>query len=152
MSADCVPVLLYDREKKVIAAIHAGWKGTVNGIVDKVVSAMKKEFGCLPGNIRAGIGPSICAASYEVGPEVIAQFREKVPDTEKLFSNFHGEKAHVDLWEANRAWLLRQGVPEENIEVAGICTFQNPGRFFSARYFKNRTGRFAACIALREIC
>jgi len=148
MSADCVTVLLYDPEKRVIAAIHAGWKGTVNGIVRNTVELMKNEFGCRPESILAGIGPSICAENYEVGPEVAEQFRIAFTNAGELLSRFHGDKAHADLWKANRTWLLQQGIPETNIETAGICTYNNPGKFFSARYFKNHTGRFAGCIKM----
>ncbi len=149
LGADCVPILLFDKKEKVVASIHAGWKGTVNGIVDKVVSALKTEFNSQPENILAGIGPSICAENYEVGPEVIEAVKNAFANSSDLISNYHGDKAHVDLWLANKTWLINHGVPENNIEISGLCTFKNHETFYSARYFKNKTGRFASCIMLK---
>lgn len=148
MSADCVPVLLYDKQQKVIAAIHAGWKGTVNGIVRNALRVMQNEFNCQPENILAGIGPSICAANYEVGPEVVEMFQRTFDNAGKLLSDFKEGHARVNLWEANKTWLTGFGVPEKNIEISGICTFSHPELFFSARYSKNHTGRFAGVIKL----
>ena len=149
LGADCVPVLLFDKKNNVIAAIHAGWKGTVHGIVDKVVTVMKKEFNTQPQNILAGIGPSICAENYEVGPEVIEAFHQAFTHHEAIVTGYHGDKAYVDLWLANKTWLTLHGVPEKNIEVSGLCTYKNHDTFYSARYNKNRTGRFGGCIVLK---
>lgn len=149
LGADCVPILLYDQENKVIASIHAGWKGTVNGIVDRVMKILKEDFNSNPVNILAGIGPSICAEVYEVGPEVVEAFEKTFSNFDQLISNRHGDKAHVDLWAANKTWLLNHGVPEKNIEISGLCTFKNNHQFFSARYTKNKTGRFAGCIVMK---
>ena len=149
LGADCVPILLYDKKNKIIASIHAGWKGAVNGIVNKVVSTLKKEFNSKPEDIIAGIGPSICAEVYEVGDEVIEAFKNTFPNHPLLISNYHNSKAHVDLWAANKTWLINQGVPEKNIEIAGLCTYKNHEIFYSARYFKNKTGRFASCIVIK---
>ncbi len=149
LGADCVPILLYDRKNKVIASIHSGWKGTVNGIVDKVMQELKVEFHTNPEDLVAGIGPSICAEHYEVGAEVIDAFKTNFPDHPELITRYHDNKAHVDLWLANKVWLMDHGVPEKNIEIAGLCTYKNHDTFYSARYFKNQTGRFASCIALK---
>lgn len=149
LGADCVPILLYDKKQKVVAAIHAGWKGTVNGITDKVMQCLKHEFGTNPIDIVAGIGPSICAKNYEVGPEVIDAFTQNFENHHDLISNRHGNKGHVDLWLANKTWLMRHGVPESQIEVSGICTFDEHDLFYSARYFKNQTGRFGSSIMLK---
>lgn len=149
LGADCVPVLLYDKKNKVIASIHAGWKGTVNGIVNVVVNVLKDEFNTDPKDIIAGIGPSISAKNYEVGTEVIEAFEKAFSNSNELISNRHDDKAHVDLWLGNKTWLLNQGVPEENIEISGLCTYDNNETFFSARYFKNKTGRFGGCIVLK---
>lgn len=150
MSADCVPVLLYDPIHHVVAAIHAGWKGTVGGIVKNVLDAMMKKWNTDPKDLIAGIGPSICAKNYEVGKEVIEKVKLGFPDYKELLSDFSGEKAHLDLWKANVAWLQNAGVPEQSIEIMGICTFENHDRFFSARYFKNQTGRFAGVIKINS--
>lgn len=149
LGADCVPVLLYDRKNQVIASIHAGWKGTVNGIVNVVMDVLKNEFNTNPENILAGIGPSISAKNYEVGPEVVEAFEIAFPNHNELISNRHDDKAHVDLWKGNKTWLLNHGVPEKNIEISGLCTYDEHETFFSARYFKNKTGRFGGCIVLK---
>ncbi len=149
LGADCVPLLLFDKKQKVVASIHAGWKGTVNGIVNKVMDCLISEFNTDPKDIIVGIGPSISAEKYEVGQEVIEAFESTFDNPDQLISNRHDNKAHVDLWKANKTWLMNQGVPEENIEISGLCTYKNHETFFSARYFKNRTGRFAGCIALK---
>lgn len=148
LSADCVPILLFDKKEKVVASVHAGWKGTVNGILHEVLSKMQHEFNTQPENIIAGIGPSICTEHYEVGSDVIEQFKIKFERSDLIISNYHGEKAHINLWEANKIWLKDFGIPESNIEVAGICTYKNPELFYSARYSKNNTGRFGAVIKL----
>lgn len=151
MSADCVPVLIADPVKQVIAAIHAGWKGTVLGIVKKTVIKMQDELGCNPKDMIVGIGPSICAANYEVGMDVIQAVRSSFPEHEKLLlPGKTNDKAYFDLWKANQFWLSSSGIPEYHIETAGICTYENSEMFYSARYFHHKTGRFAACISLRE--
>src|SRR5688572_26909616 len=149
LGADCVPILLYDKKERVIASIHAGWKGTVNGITTKVVDAMKKHFNSKPQHILAGIGPSICAENYEVGPEVIEAFKKVFSKSGAFISGYHDNKAQADLWAANVHWLTEQGIPESNIEVSGLCTYANSLQFYSARYFKNKTGRFGSCIVLK---
>jgi YfiH family protein len=149
LGADCVPLLLYDKKEKVIAVIHAGWKGTVNGIVYQVMDALKSQFHSDPENILVGIGPSICAENYEVGKEVVEVFESTFKNSDEIISNRHGDKAHVDLWLANKTWLVQQGVPDGNIEISGLCTYVNHDTFYSARYFKNKTGRFAGCMVLK---
>lgn len=140
-TADCIPVLLYDRCSHSVAAIHAGWRGTVQRIVEKTVCAM----GSRGEDLSAIIGPGISLESFEVGDEVYARFlAEGFPmgDIARNFPICHNEqrtfKWHIDLWEANR-WLLRQcGVPD--IRVAGIDTFAS-SRYYSARREGIGTGR-----------
>lgn len=148
-AADCVPVLLFDPVKKVIAAAHAGWRGTVAKIVQNTLLAMQENFGSEPHDILAGIGPSISPQVYEVGEEVIAAVKTAFKDeaSQLLVMTETPGKAKFNLWEANKLQLLQLGVPNENIEVAGICTFSNPEKFFSARASKD-SGRFAAGIML----
>lgn len=150
MGADCVPVLLYDSVNKVVAAVHAGWKGTVASILTKTLFKMQTEFGCKMENIQIGIGPSISQEKYEVGEEVYLQFKENSGNEADLIfkHDLKSNKYFPDLWLANRMQAMKMGVLEQNIEIAGICTFSNPEEFFSARYFKNKTGRFAAGIVL----
>lgn len=148
MSADCVPVLLYDPLVNAVAAIHAGWKGTVGKIVTATIEAMKKEYNARPEQIIAAIGPSICAKVYEVGEEVIERVKEAFPHSCLLNSSTQG-KAYFDLWNANKLQLMEMGVREENIEIAGKCTFLNSDLFFSARKSGYKAGRFAAGVMLK---
>ena len=143
-TADCVPILLYDRVKEVIAAIHAGWRGTVGRIVEKTLDVMKSEFGTEGEAVMACIGPSISLESFEVGDEVYAAFEEAGFDMSRIARKY--EKWHLDLWEANRLQLLAHGVLPEHIEVAGICTYQNHEDFFSARRLGIRSGRILSGI------
>jgi hypothetical protein len=150
MSADCVPILLYDPVTRAVAAVHAGWRGTVAKILEHTVRQMQSQFDTQPSDLIAGIGPSICPEVYEVGPEVITAVAEVFGTKENLVSRENGEgKGFLNLWEANRLQLLSLGVRPEAIEVAGICTFTHSDVFFSARKSGNKAGRFAAGILIR---
>lgn len=150
MGADCVPILVYDPVKEVVGAIHAGWRGTAAKICAKTISLMEKEFGCLAKNLLVGIGPSISQENYEVGEDVFGQFKEEQPDlVNKIFKESDRlGKYQLDLWAANKIQALEAGVAESHIEISGICTYSSHNKFFSARYFKNSTGRLAAGIML----
>lgn len=150
LSADCVPVLLYDPVRRVIAAIHAGWRGTAAKIVVEAVRVMKESFACRPENILAGIGPSIGPCCFEVGQEVADVFSELFPDADLIKTASLPGKYHVNLWEANRLELLDSGLKPENIEVAGMCSVCHPDHFFSYRRDGKKAGRFGAGIALRK--
>lgn len=151
LAADCVPILLYDTEKRVIAAVHAGWKGTVGRIVEKVVERMRQEFGCEPKDIRAGIGPSIGPCCYEVGEDVAEVALENIGDLESCVKkNEETGKYILDLWEANRLQLIHVGLYSGKIEMARMCTCCHGDEFFSHRASKGDTGRFAAGIMVRE--
>ena len=145
-TADCVPVLLYDKEKQVIAAVHAGWRGTVGRIVEKTIEVMRIQYGTEGKDLVACIGPSISLESFEVGDEVYAAFEEAGFDMARIARRY--EKWHLDLWEANRMQLLANGVLPEHIEVAGICTFQCYEDFFSARRLGIKSGRILSGIML----
>jgi len=148
MAADCVPVLLYDPVRKVIAAIHAGWRGTVSGIVANALNIFMNDYNSKPDDIIAGIGPSISQANYEVGEEVIEAVNRYYGTGAGLLKESRNPgKACLNLWEANRKQLLNGGIPEQNIELAGICTYASPDRFFSARRSAH-SGRFAAGIMM----
>ncbi|MFZ5944122.1 MAG: peptidoglycan editing factor PgeF [Bacillota bacterium] len=148
--ADCVPIMLLDPVQKAIAVIHAGWKGTAAKIASKTVEKMKESFNSNPGNILAGICPSIGPCHYEVDQPVI----EKIQESHLLWTkilNFTGEgKAQLNLWEANRLQLLEAGLTDANISVAQICTFCNPQLLFSYRYYSGKTGRLAGLIMLKD--
>ena len=153
-TADCVPVLLHDPVERVVAAVHAGWKGTVLHISEGVLEAMGQEFGSRPENLRAVIGPSIGPDSFQVGEEVAEKFKEAGFPMDEIWS-FRGPGDgtpmsgghHIDLWKANR-WLLEQlGIPPESIEVVGIDTF-TASSLFSARREGVACGRIINSIML----
>ena len=146
-TADCVPVLLYDKDKQVVAAIHAGWRGTVGRIVEKTLEVMKRHYGTEGKDVVACIGPSISLESFEVGDEVYAAFEEAGFDMNRIARRY--EKWHLDLWEANCMQLLACGVLPEHIEVAGVCTYQQHEDFFSARRLGIKSGRILSGI---QIC
>lgn len=152
-SADCVPILLFDKRNKVIAAIHAGWRGTVGRIVAKTIKEMERNFQSSPQDMVAGIGPSICVEHYEVGEDVIDCFRSEGFDLsdESLFQkNTSSTKMHVDLKEINRRELLSLGVKEDNIEKSPLCTFEREDIFFSARRQTVHSGRMLTGIMMKH--
>lgn len=147
-TADCVPILLFDPEKVVIAAVHAGWRGTVKNIVNAAIQKMSANFGSNPANIIAAIGPSISPLIYEVGDEVTEAVWHSIPNAEKAILLKSIGKNHVDLWEANRQVLLSAGVPPENIEILGECSFSENDKYFSARKEGSETGRMVSGIMI----
>jgi len=153
-TADCVPILLYDTVKRVVAAVHAGWKGTVLHIVQGAIAAMTQVFKCNPADMKAVIGPGIGPDSFQVGEEVATQFKETDFPMDNIWS-FHGPGDgtpmsgghHIDLFKANR-WLLEQaGVHAENIQVCGIDTYTTEA-YFSARREGVQCGRIINSIKL----
>ena len=148
-TADCVPVLLYDSVNRVVAAIHAGWRGTVGLIVSETIKEMNIRYGSWPGDILAAIGPSIGPGSYQVGKDVISAALSKVPNAEKAIIQTAGGNYFFNLWEANRQVLLKCGVSSSNIEISGHCTFSNPDLYFSARREGISTGRLVSGIMLQ---
>jgi YfiH family protein len=149
VTADCVPILIEDRKKNVVAAIHAGWRGTVQCIVENTIRQMKVEFDSDPLDIFAGIGPSISPEVYEVGEDVYTTFLQKGFDNQLIFreSQVTG-KYFLDLWKANQMQLLKNDVPESNVEISKICTFTQNETMYSARRDTINTGRLAAIIKL----
>lgn len=150
LTADCVPILMYDPAKGVVAAAHAGWRGTVQSMALETIDVMKETFGCDPRHILAGIGPSIGPENYEVGDNVIRAV-QKNPNihAKSVLKEKTNSKALFNLWEANRQQLLIGGLANENIEIAKICTLESHEIFFSARKLGNPCGRSAAGIMLR---
>lgn len=140
-TADCIPVLLFDHRKHTIAAIHAGWKGTVQYIVEKTIKAMESDGG----DLSAIIGPGISQDSFEVGDEVYDRFLKEGFPMERIACR--QEKWHINLWEANR-WILEQcGVSD--IRIAGIDTMTSP-LYYSARRETINTGRNYNWIVIKE--
>ncbi len=137
-TADCIPILLYDARQRTVAAVHAGWRGTVAGIVRKTI---KEMMPLSPADIHAIIGPGISLECFEVGDEVYDVFQREQFPMQRIARRFPadgGESWHINLWEANR-WLMEQeGVTD--IFVQGICT-RNSMDFYSARRETINTGR-----------
>ena len=150
--ADCVPIIIYDPKRAVLGVAHAGWRGTVHRIAEQLVRTMREGYGCHPADLLAGIGPSIGACCYPVGPEVIRAaldaFGAGARDSQghALLVSRDG-MIQLDLWAANRLLLERAGV--EQIETAGLCTCCHRERFFSHRGDGGRTGRFPMVAMLR---
>jgi YfiH family protein len=145
LTADCVPILLYDKHNEIIAAVHAGWKGTKAQIVSKTVQKMKEIYHSDPKDIIAGIAPSIGRCCYEVGKDVAQYFF----DTPEGFSS-KGDKYMLDLPLINKRQLLETGIPEENIEMSNICTACEVERFFSYRKEQGCSGRFMSMIGMKN--
>jgi YfiH family protein len=142
--ADCVPILFLDPENRAIAIAHAGWKGTLKGVVSEVVRAMKTNFGTSPSQVRVGIGPSIGPERYQVGSDVINETKRTFPEEYQQVLREDSDGVKLDLWKANEIHLRKMGV--EQIEIAGICTGGDPTNWYSHRAEKGKTGRFAAVI------
>ncbi len=148
-TADCVPLLFYDPEKRVIAAAHAGWRGTCGRIVQKTVRSMVEIYNCQPKNIRVTIGPSISVAMYEVGQEVANNFEVAGFDLSRIVTT-NDNSLYLDLWKANQLQLEEEGILNEHIEISGICTFTEHNRFFSARKLGIKSGRMLSGILLKK--
>jgi len=145
LTADCVPILLYDAKQHAIAVIHAGWKGTKAEIIKKTVRRMQKVFKSNPKDIVAGIAPSIGRCCYEVGEDVAKHFI----DTPDGFTQVR-EKYMLDLPYINKKQLLEAGLKKCNIELSNICTACDSERFFSYRKEKGCSGRFMSMIVLKS--
>ncbi|MEN6374296.1 MAG: peptidoglycan editing factor PgeF [Smithella sp.] len=151
-TADCVPVFIVDKAKKVIAAVHAGWKGTALAISAKVIRLMRERYGSLPQDILAAIGPSIGLCCYEVDNTTAEAFRAQKNQESFLFPKAaKSNKWVVDLPEANRRQILDCGIPAANIESSGYCTMCNQNIFFSHRGSGGITGRQINFMMIREI-
>lgn len=138
-TADCIPILIYDPEHHAVAAVHAGWRGTVARIVEKTVKAMTVTYHSKPENLACVIGPGISLDNFEVGMEVYQQFADAGFDMESI-ARWEG-KWHIDLKECNRQQLVALGVKPEAITVSRICTYADNADFFSARRQGIASGR-----------
>jgi YfiH family protein len=172
-AADCIPIILVDRKRRVVGVIHAGWRGTVKRIVEKGVGEMKRHFDCEPRNIVGAIGPGVQACCYDVGEEVRTKFRSQFSYADSLFREVkesdpvrekypllfltarapgHSElplKLFLDLKEANRRQLLDAGVSAKNIDATSPCTACHTELLFSYRAEKGITGRMMAAAGIR---
>jgi len=143
-TADCTPIFIYDKNKKVIAGVHSGWRGTEKRILGKTVSILIDKFGCLPSGLLVFIGPSISCENYEVGEEVASKFHNKY-STKK-----ENGKYLLDVKKVNYDLLLEAGVPEENIELSDVCSYGNDN-LHSYRRDKEVSGRALGIIAMRGV-
>ena len=147
--ADCVPIMIYGKNKKVVAIVHAGWQGTVKKIAEKTVSFLNDKFGMEPDSMVAGIGPSIGPCHYEIGDEVQNAVQSAFPEDWKDLIDYRNSSVFLDLWKANQMQLEKMGV--ESIEIAKVCTACHTDTWFSHRQEKGKTGRFGAAIHLRGL-
>jgi polyphenol oxidase len=135
-TADCTPILLADARNRAVAAVHAGWRGTVAEIARHAVEAMYQYFGTRPGDLRAAIGPGIGKCCYEVGPEVARQFGET-------------GRVHIDLSATNRRHLLTAGLEDDRIYSADLCTMCRFEEFHSFRRDQQAAGRMFSFAGIR---
>jgi polyphenol oxidase len=168
-TADCVPILLADPKKRAIAAIHAGWRGTLARIVAKTIGAMQMHFGTDPRDLLAAIGPCIGSCCYEVGTEVATQFLSQFPDAPSYFDELRtGDEPNplqwlnmyppghqpppknvfLDLRKANQSQLAAAGLLPKNIHTVDLCTACHPNLLFSYRKQGSSAGRLMSAIAL----
>lgn len=144
-TADCTPILVYDARQRAVAAVHAGWRGTVAGLVSKTLAQMAATYGTRGADCWAYVGTCISAAHFEVGDEVAAHFS----DTVKHW-NPAARKYHVDLKKANQMLLEAFGIPQEQIEVSPFCTIAHNGQYFSHRAEGGVTGRMVSVVGTRR--
>jgi polyphenol oxidase len=149
-TADCVPMLFFDPIKQVVAAVHAGWRGTCAGIAEKAIRFMIEKYKSQPADILVAIGPSISADVYEVGEEVVAEFKVAGFDMAEIVE-IRNESIFLNLWKANHQLLEKNGVLTNHIEISGICTYTEHERFFSARRLGIKSGRLLSGIMLKNL-
>jgi YfiH family protein len=147
-TADCVPVLFLDEVRRVIAVAHAGWRGTVAGIVTKTLQVMQDRFRCHPRTIRVAIGPSIGACCYEVDGAVLTPLKRAFPSWSGVVDGESRSRAYLDLRGLNRWQLEAAGVNPSRIETVNLCTACRPELFYSYRRDGKGTGRMTSGIGL----
>ena len=151
-TADCVPVILGDARRGVCAAVHAGWRGTLAGVVARALETMRAEFGTKARDVRVAIGPAARACCYEVGPEVVEAFLAKSARAETFFTPTRDGHALADIQKANLEQLTDAGVEAERVHTLPLCTICRPELFFSYRRDRKlygRTGRLLSVIGRR---
>jgi YfiH family protein len=136
-TADCVPVLVVDIEKRVAAAFHAGWRGTAVQIVEQGIATMQEEYGTRVEDLMAATGPSIGPCCYTIGEEVRNAFSQRFRYADCLFNQREG-RAYLNLWEANRQQLLHAGLTNRQIALVGECTACKRDEAGELRYFSHR--------------
>jgi len=150
--ADCIPALIVDPRTGAVAAAHAGWRGTVAGVLPAAVRALASEFGARPDDLRVALGPAIGPCCFEVGAEVVGEFRAALGSAaDVVMPSPRGTagKWHVDLKAANRLLLERAGVRPDAIDAGADCTHHDRARFFSYRR-DGETGQLMGVVARRD--
>jgi YfiH family protein len=143
-TADCLPILMADARNRAIAAVHAGWRGTILEILPKAILAMADRFGTHPDDVVLAVCPGIGACCFEVGPEVAIQFAKLFPERTDL-----DRKTNVDLVETNLRLLRRNGGSVRQIATSGLCTYCRPDLFHSYRRDREAAGRMVSAIRIR---
>lgn len=138
-TADCVPILLYEKEKGIIGAVHAGWRGTAKGVIKKTIHTMIDRFYCASEKILVAMGPSIKMCCYNVDYNVFHDVKMASGEGEHYI--LKDGKYYLDLPNANKYQAMSEGVRESNIWISDECTFCHPDKLFSYRYAKGSTGR-----------
>ena len=144
-TADCLPILMADVRNRAVAAVHAGWRGTLLKIAPKTIQAMAKQFGTRPEDLVIAIGPGIAGCCFEVGPEVAIQFSALFPERSDL-----GQQTKVDLVETNLRLLGRNDGRMRQIATSGLCTCSRGDLFHSYRRDRDAAGRMVSTIRLRQ--
>jgi polyphenol oxidase len=142
--ADCLPVFIYDSANKVIAGVHAGWRGSRDQIVTKALGILLNDYRSNPVNLVAYVGPGADACCYEVGEDVAGQFPEK------YIRHTQNGRTHLNLKMFNQDILLSAGIPQSQIELSEYCTICNPQLFHSYRRDKAHSGRMMAVVGMKK--
>jgi YfiH family protein len=149
-SADCVPILLWASRRNAVAAVHAGWRGTLARIAERAVSKLEQGFAAPPGEIHGVLGPAIGVCCYEVGEEVIEAYADGGSDVTRIARRGPRGRSHLDLLQENRSQLLSAGLSEGRIHASGLCTYCENDRFYSFRREGNGVGRIFGAIGIRS--
>ena len=145
-TADCVPLVFYDGEKRVVGLAHAGWRGTYDNIAKEIVEILIKDYKCIKENIKVIIGPSVSGDNYEVSYELVEKFAVHKIDN---YYKKYGEKYYLDLWIINKGLLKQAGILDKNITLANFCTVKDNNQFFSYRLDNATTKRIGTFIELK---
>jgi YfiH family protein len=147
-TADCVPMVMWDEEKKVAAVVHTGWRGALGELAGKAVAHLTERFGSRATSLHVALGPAIGVCCYEVGDDVTQAFESRFAYAGRLFSPGPRGKSHLDLIEANREQLSRAGVPSEQVYVSDMCTSCDNQRLYSYRKEGKGVGRIMGAIGV----
>jgi YfiH family protein len=149
LTADCVPILMYDPGSSSVASVHAGWAGTVKGIAGRTVTRMGEVYGTKPSDLLVAIGPSIGPCCYEVDEKVIGPLKDAQSGWSEMAAPARKGRWMLDLWETNRRIMIDAGVRPENVTVMSLCTACNQDKFFSHRKSGGKAGRMMAIALLK---